>query len=111
MLPNEWGWRQGQEEACRFFDFTGFTVIDDKWTRRKYTDSVKRIVNEIYGAKALENKEDTNMNIAQDVRDEQAKNNVRYRIMKKLKFGDKICTSFNLTTSDRTDESYFSRRM
>lgn len=98
MRPNEWGWRQGQEEACRFFDFTSLTVIDDKWPRRKDTDSVKRIVNEIYGAKALENKEDTNMNIAQDVRDEQAKNNIRRRIMNKLKVGDKICTSINMTT-------------
>ena len=38
------------------------------------------------------------MNITQGVRDEQAKNNVRYRIMNKLKIGDKICTSFNLIT-------------
>ena len=98
MLPNEWGWRQGQEEAYRFFDFTGFTITDDKWPQRKDTDSVKRMVNEIYGAKALENKEDTNMNIAQVVRDGQAKNNIRRRIMNKLKVGDKICTSINMTT-------------
>lgn len=44
------------------------------------------------------NKEDTKMNIAQGVRDEQTKNNVRRHIMNKLKVGDKICTSFNLTT-------------
>ena len=86
MRPNEWGWRPG------------FTVIDDKWPRSKDTDSVKRMVNEIYGAKALENKEDTNMNIDQDVRDEQVKNNIRRRIMNKLKVGDKICTSINMTT-------------
>lgn len=98
MRPNEWGWRQGQEEACRFFDFIGLTVGDDGCQKRKYTDSVTRIVNEIYGAKVLENKEDTNMNAAQDITSEQAKNNARRRIMNKLKVGDKICTSINMTT-------------
>lgn len=51
-----------------------------------------------YGAKTFENKEDTKMNITQGVRDEETKNNVRYRIMNKLKIGDKICTSINMTT-------------
>lgn len=38
------------------------------------------------------------MNVAQDVRDEQVKNNARREIMNKLKVGDKICTSSNMTT-------------
>lgn len=112
MRLNDWDWRREQEEACRFFDFAGLTVIDDKWPRYKDTDKVAEYCdNDViatkslfehfqanYGAKAFENKEDTKMNITQGVRDEQAKNDVRRNIMKKLKVGDKICTSANMTT-------------
>lgn len=38
------------------------------------------------------------INLAQDARDEMAKYNTRREIMNKLKVGDKICTSSNLTT-------------
>lgn len=98
MRPNDWEWRREHEEACRLFDFGGRTVIHDRCPWYEDTDSVKRMVNETYGAKALENKEDTKMNVDQDVRNEQAKNNARRNIMNKLKVGDKICTSSNLTT-------------
>ena len=36
--------------------------------------------------------------LEQDIKNEQAKNNVRREIMNKLKVGDKICTSINMTT-------------
>lgn len=70
----------------------------NNWDWRLDTDSVKRMVNKIYGAEAFEIKEDTKMNVAQDTRNEQTKNNARCNIMNKLKVGDKICTSSNLTT-------------
>lgn len=62
------------------------------------TDEIKRVLNRIYGAEAFGIKEDTKMNITQGVRDELAKNNVRRAIMNKFKVGDKVCSSFNLTT-------------
>lgn len=98
MRLSEWVWRPEQEEAHRFFDFAAPTVGDDKWPRYKDTDSVKRIVNETYGAKVLENKEDTKINVAQGMKNEEKKNNARREIMNKLKVGDKICTSSNMTT-------------
>ena len=85
MRLNDWEWRRELEEACRLFDFGD-------------SRSVYATLNKFYGAKALENKEDSKMNVAQDVRDEQVKNNARREIMNKLKVGDKICTSSNLTT-------------
>ena len=85
MRPNDWDWRREQKEACRFFDFGDSITVYDVW-------------NNFYGAKTFENKEDTKMNITQGVRDERAKNNVRRNIMNKLKVGDKICTSANMTT-------------
>ena len=36
--------------------------------------------------------------LEQDIKNEQAKNNARREIMNKLKVGDKICTSINMTT-------------
>lgn len=81
----DWEWRREQEEACRLFDFGD-------------SRSVYATLNKFYGAKTFENKEDTKMNVAQDVKDEQVKNNTRREIMNKLKVGDKICTSSNLTT-------------
>ena len=36
--------------------------------------------------------------LEQDIKNEQAKNNARREIMNKLKIGDKICTSINMTT-------------
>ena len=81
----DWEWRREQEEACRLFDFGD--------SRSAYAT-----LNKFYGAKTFENKEDTKMNVAQDVKDEQVKNNTRREIMNKLKVGDKICTSSNLTT-------------
>lgn len=81
----DWEWRREQEEACRLFDFGD--------SRSAYAT-----LNKFYGAKTFENKEDTKMNVAQDVKDEQVKNNTRREIMNKLKVGDKICTSTNLST-------------
>ena len=98
MRLNDWDWRREQEEARRFFDFVAPTVIDDGRPWYEDTDSVKRMVNETYGAKALENKEDTKMNITQRVKDELTENDARRNIMNKLKVGDKICTSINMTT-------------
>lgn len=51
-----------------------------------------------YGAKTLENKEDTKMNNTQGVNNKRAADNNRREIMNKLKVGDKICTSANMTT-------------
>ena len=62
------------------------------------TDSVKQIVNEIYGAKVFGIKEDTKMNDSQDVKNKRATDNNRRAIMNRLKVGDKICTSANMTT-------------
>ena len=98
MRPSKWEWRQEQKEAYRFFDFAAPTVGDDGCQKRKYTDSVTRIVNEIYGAKVLENKEDVKMNLDQLINDKQAADVKRRAIMNKLKVGDKICTSINMTT-------------
>lgn len=98
MRLNDWDWRLNQEEAHRLFDFGGRTVIHDRCPWYEDMDSVKRMVNKIYGAETLDNKEDTKMNIAQDTKNEQAKNNARREIMNKLKVGDKICTSANMTT-------------
>lgn len=51
-----------------------------------------------YGAKILENKEDTKMNDTQGVNNKRATDNNRREIMNRLKVGDKICTSANMTT-------------
>ena len=51
-----------------------------------------------YGAKTLKNKEDTKMNNDQDANNKRATDNNRRAIMNKLKVGDKICTSANMTT-------------
>lgn len=64
----------------------------------KDTDEVKRWLNRIYGAKAFGIKEDTKMNTAQDVKDKRTADNNRCDIMNKLKVGDKVCTSSNMTT-------------
>lgn len=112
MRLNDWDWRREQEEACRFFDFAGLTVIDDKWPRHKDTDKVteycdndvivtKSLLDHFqanYGAKAFENKEDTKMDLNQLTNNKQTADAKRRNIMNKLKVGDKICTSFNLTT-------------
>lgn len=112
MRLNDWDWRREQEEACRFFDFAGPTVIDDKWPRNKDADKVAEYCNNDvittkslfdhfqaeYGAKTFENKEDTKVNVDQVMRNVQAKNNARRKIMNKLNVGDKICTTANMTT-------------
>lgn len=98
MRPNDWEWRLDQEEARRLFDFETRMIGCEGTPWYKDTDSVKRMVNKIYGAEAFGIKEDTKMNVAQDMKNEQAKNNARREIMNKLKVGDKICTSSNLTT-------------
>lgn len=97
MRLNDWGWRLDLE-AHRLFDFDGRTVINDGCPWYKDTDSVKRMVNKFYGAEAFGIKEDTKMNVAQDMKNEEKKNNARRDIMNKLKVGDKICTSANMTT-------------
>lgn len=112
MRLNDWDWRREQEKACRFFDFAGLTVINDKWPRHKDADKVaeycdndvimtKSLLDHFqanYGAKALENKEDTKMDLNQLTNNKQTADVKRRNIMNKLKVGDKICTSFNLTT-------------
>lgn len=98
MRLNDWEWRREQEEVCRLFDFDTRTAGHDTCPWYKDTDGVKRMVNKIYGAEAFGIKEDTKMNTAQDVREKQAKDNARRDIMNKLKVGDKICTSSNMTT-------------
>lgn len=98
MRLNDWDWRREQEEACRLFDFETRMIGCEGTPWYKDTDSVKRMVNKIYGAEAFGIKEDTKMNVAQDMKNEQAKNNARRVIMNKLKVGDKICTSSNMTT-------------
>lgn len=98
MRPNDWEWRLDQEEACRLFDFETRMIGCEGTPWHKDTDSVKRMVNKIYGAEAFGIKEDTKMNVAQDMKNERAKNNARREIMNKLKVGDKICTSSNMTT-------------
>lgn len=85
MRLDDWGWRREQEEACRLFDFSD-------------SRSVYATLNKFYGAKALENKEDTKMNLDQLINDKQATDVKRREIMNKLKVGDKICTSSNMTT-------------
>lgn len=89
MRPNDWEWRLDQEEACRLFDaeMAWKTYID---TDIANTYLLKQKMDEI--------KEDTKMNITQYTKNEQAKNNARREIMNKLKVGDRICTSSNLTT-------------
>ena len=112
MRLNDWDWRREQEEACRFFDFAGLTVIDDKWPKYKDTDKIAEYCdNDVittkslfdhfqaeYGAKTFENKEDTKMDLNQLTNNKQTADVQRRNIMNKLKVGDKICTSFNLTT-------------
>lgn len=85
MRLSDWDWRREQEEACRLFDFGD-------------SRSVYATLNKFYGAKAFENKEDTKMNVTQDVKDKLNKDNMRRVIMNNLKVGDKVCTSSNLTT-------------
>lgn len=93
---NDWEWRREQEEACRLFDFEGRRV-DAEMALKTYIDT--DIANTyLLKQKMDEIKEDTKMNVAQDTKNEQAKNNARREIMNKLKVGDKICTSSNLTT-------------
>ena len=62
------------------------------------SDEIKRMENEIYGAKVFGIKEDTKMNDAQDAKNKQDADKNRRAIMNKLKVGDKICTSSNTTT-------------
>lgn len=96
MRPNYWEWRREQEEACRLFDFEGRRV-DAEMALKTYIDT--DIANTyLLKQKMDEIKEDTKMNVAQDMKNEQAKNNARREIMNKLKVGDKICTSSNMTT-------------
>ena len=96
MRPNDWEWRLDQEEARRLFDFEG-RIVDAEMALKTYIDT--DIANTyLLKQKMDEIKEDTKMNVAQDTKNEQAKNNARREIMNKLKVGDKICTSFNLTT-------------
>lgn len=73
MRPNDWDWRL-ESIYGTFYSTDGIN-----WTQTT-------------------NKEDSKMNVAQDTKNEQAKNNARREIMNKLKVGDKICTSSNLTT-------------
>lgn len=96
MRLDDWGWRREQEEACRLFDFEGRRV-DAVRALKTYIDTdtanaylLKQKMDKI--------KEDENMNVAKDARNEQTKNNARRNIMNKLKVGDKICTSSNMTT-------------
>lgn len=112
MRLNDWDWRREQEEACRLFDFGGRTVIDNWRPWYEATDKVAEYCdNDViatkslfdhfqaeYGAKALENKEDTKMDLNQLTNNKQTADVKRRNIMNKLKVGDKICTSFNLTT-------------
>lgn len=84
MRPNEWDWRQGQEEARRLFDFGN-------------SKSVYAILNNFYGAKPFENEEDVKMNLDQLINDKHAADVKRRAIMNKLKVGDKICTISNVT--------------
>ena len=85
MRPNDWEWRREQEEACRLFDFGD-------------SRSVYATLNKFYGAKTFENKEDVKMNLNELINNKQAADVKRRAIMNKLKVGDKICTSSNLTT-------------
>ena len=62
------------------------------------SDEIKRMENEIYGAKVFGIKEDTKMNDAQGAKNKQDADKNRRAIMNKLKVGDKICTSSNTTT-------------
>lgn len=112
MRLNDWDWRREQEEACRLFDFDGRTVIDNWRPWYEATDKVAEYCdNDViatkslfdhfqaeYGAKTFENKEDTKMDLNQLTINKQAADVERRNIMNKLKVGDKICTSFNLTT-------------
>lgn len=112
MRLNDWDWRREQEEACRFFDFAGLTVIDNARPWYEATDKVaeycdndviatKSLFNHFqaeYGAKTFENKEDTKMGLNQFTINKQAADVERRKIMNKLKVGDKICTSANMTT-------------
>lgn len=112
MRPNDWEWRREQEEACRLFDFGGRTVIDnwrpwyeasDKVAEYCDTDVIatKSLFDHFqaeYGAKTFENKEDTKMDLNQLTNNKRAADAERRYIMNKLKVGDKICTSSNMTT-------------
>lgn len=96
MRLNDWDWRLDQEEARRLFDFEG-RIVDAEMALKTYIDT--DIANTyLLKQKMDEIKEDTKMNVAQDTKNEQAKNNARREIMNKLKVGDKICTSANMTT-------------
>ena len=97
MRPNDWEWRREQEEACRLFDFEGRRV-DAEMALKTYIDT--DIVNTyLLKQKMDEIKEDTKkMNLDQLINDKQAADVKRRAIMNKLKVGDKICTSSNLTT-------------
>ena len=96
MRLNDWDWRHDQEEARRLFDFEGRRV-DAEMALKTYIDT--DIAN-IYllEQKMDEIKEDLMVNITQNMKTEEKKNNARRAIMNKLKVGDKICTSSNLTT-------------
>lgn len=112
MRLNNWDWRREQEEACRLFDFDGRTVIDNWRPWYEATDKVAEYCdNDViatkslfdhfqaeYGAKTFENKEDTKMDLNQLTINKQAADVERRKIMNKLKVGDKICTSANMTT-------------
>lgn len=112
MRLNDWDWRREQEEACRLFDFGGRTVIDNWRPWYEATDKVAEYCdNDViatkslfdhfqaeYGAKTFENKEDTKMDLNQLTNNKQAADVERRNIMNKLKVGDKICTSINMTT-------------
>lgn len=96
MRLNDWDWRREQEEACRLFDFEGRRV-DAEMALKTYIDT--DIANTYLLKQKMDKiKEDENMNVAKDARNEQTKNNARRNIMNKLKVGDKICTSSNMTT-------------
>lgn len=112
MRPNDWDWRREQEEACRLFDFGGRRVIDNwrPWCEAtdeiaEYCDAdvvaMKSLFDHFqaeYGAKTFENKEDIKMDLNQLIDNKQAADAQRRYIMNKLKVGDKICTSINMTT-------------
>lgn len=112
MRPNDWDWRREQEEACRLFDFGGRTVIDNWRPWYEATDKVTEYCdNDViamkslfdhfqaeYGAKTFENKEDTKMGLNQLTNNKWAADVERRNIMNKLKVGDKVCTSSNMTT-------------
>ena len=112
MRLNDWDWRREQEEACRLFDFGGRRVIDNWRPWYEATDKVaeycdtdviatKSLFDHFqaeYGAKTFENKEDTKMDLNQLTNNKQAADAQRRNIMNKLKVGDKICTSINITT-------------